>query len=576
MKVSTTAFQPASPLKSCALGLLLALAWPTFGPLPHAAITLQNAPAAPEAVTAPAEPAAPASGDAPAVPVVPAVPETPVEPEASSAEHARRGHRSHHFHGQSSRTEVGHDLTVGKGQSYDDVQVIGGDLTMDGEIMGDLIVVGGEVTLNGTVHGDMIIVAGSLKAGPAAKVREDTVLVLSSRTLDPAAQFLGEFRNIGWGALETPDINTWFRKGALMARPIAPSVAGSWVVMIILTALLGLVAAIFRKSTLAATAALEEKPVSACLVGLLTLALFPVVVTILAGIVVGIPIIPVLVLGMIGGALIGKAALYILIGRGICRIFSGTFTVGNRLAFILGSILILGSYTIPVISILVWLAAGTVGLGASVMAMAASRKRSPRPATTPYIPNNPTPPSSGPSDPGAGSTSPFGGAAPEAAFTVPPTLTSNPMGVVLLARAGFGKRLVALLLDLALMGLIFGGMHLPPAMFLPVLFLYHVGMLTWRGATIGKMILNLKVVRFDGYPIGFGIAVVRSLSSVFSTVVMALGFLWVIWDPEKQSWHDKIAGTVVVQLPSVRAIHPVQPTTTGPVPSSNISPNTAS
>ncbi len=573
MKASIPSTPPGLLLKSCALGLLLAFVWPAIGPMPYAAITLQNAPAAAES------PAVPPTPDAPreeAVPAVPSVPEEPAQPSAPPAERAERGYRHHKFYGEAGHTEIGHDLVVAKGQKMDDVRVIGGDLIMNGEIMGDLIVVGGEVTLNGPVHGDLIVVAGSLTAGPAAVVHSDTVLVATARTMDPSAKFIGEVSNVGWGLFENPGLSHWFRHGALMARPIAPSVPGSWLVMIILTALLGLVAAIFRKSTLAATAALEQKPVSACLVGLLTLALFPVVVTILAGILVGIPIIPVLAVAMVGGALIGKAALYILIGRGLCRIFSGSFTVGNRLAFILGALLILGFYTIPVISILVWVAAGTVGLGASVMALAAARKRTQQQASTPYIPTSPVPPASGSHDPGTGPTAPLGGAAPEAVFGVPPALPGNPMGVVLLARAGFWKRLVALLLDLALVGMVSAAVHPRGVSFLPLLFVYHVGMLTWRGATIGKMILNLKVVRFDGYPIGFGIAMVRSLSSIFSTIVMALGFLWVIWDPEKQSWHDKIAGTVVVQLPSFRSSYPVQPTTTGPVPSSSISANTAS
>ena len=560
MKASITAMQPASLLKSCALGLLLAFVLPALAPSPYAAVTLQDAPAAPEAPVAPSIPPAPRDVAAPEEPSAPLAP--PVERDVR-----------HHSRGHSARTEIGHDLVVVKGQKLDDVQVIGGDLIMKGEIMGDLIVVGGEVTLDGPVHGDLIVVAGSLKAGPSAVVHADTVLVATSRTLDPAAQFLGDVSNAGWGLFENPGLSRWFRHGALMARPIAPSLPGSWLVMVVLTAMLGLVAAIFRKSTLAAASALEQKPVSAFLVGLLTLALFPAAVALLSVTLVGIPIIPVLVAAVVGGALIGKAGLYILIGRGMCRIFSGSFTVGNRLAFILGAVLILGFYTIPVISILVWLFTGTMGLGASVMALAANRKRAQQQASTPYIPANPAP---GSNNPGTGSASPLGGAAPEAAFTVPPPLTGNPMGVVLLARAGFWKRLGALLLDLALVGLVSSAVHPRGAAFLPLLFVYHVGMLTWRGATIGKMILNLKVVRFDGHPIGFGIAMVRALSSIFSTIVMALGFLWVIWDPEKQSWHDKIAGTVVVQLPSFRASSPVQPTTTGPVSSSNISANTAS
>jgi uncharacterized RDD family membrane protein YckC len=37
-------------------------------------------------------------------------------------------------------------------------------------------------------------------------------------------------------------------------------------------------------------------------------------------------------------------------------------------------------------------------------------------------------------------------------------------------------------------------------------------------------------------------------------VVFFLGFLWIIFDREKQGWHDKIAGTVVIKLPKATAL----------------------
>jgi uncharacterized RDD family membrane protein YckC len=34
--------------------------------------------------------------------------------------------------------------------------------------------------------------------------------------------------------------------------------------------------------------------------------------------------------------------------------------------------------------------------------------------------------------------------------------------------------------------------------------------------------------------------------SIVSAIVFLLGYLWMLWDPEKQTWHDKAAGSVVV------------------------------
>lgn len=46
--------------------------------------------------------------------------------------------------------------------------------------------------------------------------------------------------------------------------------------------------------------------------------------------------------------------------------------------------------------------------------------------------------------------------------------------------------------------------------------------------------------------VGYGRALLRWLGMVVAGIPCYLGFLWVIWDPHKQGWHDKIASTVVV------------------------------
>jgi uncharacterized RDD family membrane protein YckC len=89
----------------------------------------------------------------------------------------------------------------------------------------------------------------------------------------------------------------------------------------------------------------------------------------------------------------------------------------------------------------------------------------------------------------------------------------------------------------------------PPQVTTLVALAYFAGMWAWKGTTIGGTVLNLKVVRLDGKPVTFGVAVVRGLVSVLSMIVFFLGFFWMIWDVEKQTWHDKIAGTVVVRVP---------------------------
>jgi uncharacterized RDD family membrane protein YckC len=49
-------------------------------------------------------------------------------------------------------------------------------------------------------------------------------------------------------------------------------------------------------------------------------------------------------------------------------------------------------------------------------------------------------------------------------------------------------------------------------------------------------------------PIGFGRALGRTLfAQIISSAICYLGYLWMLWDKDKQTWHDKIVGTVVVK-----------------------------
>ena len=68
------------------------------------------------------------------------------------------------------------------------------------------------------------------------------------------------------------------------------------------------------------------------------------------------------------------------------------------------------------------------------------------------------------------------------------------------------------------------------------------------GQTIGKKALNIRVYDFrgGGGSIGYGRAVVRYLVRILSTIPLFLGYFWMLWDKEKQTWHDKAAGSVVV------------------------------
>lgn len=68
------------------------------------------------------------------------------------------------------------------------------------------------------------------------------------------------------------------------------------------------------------------------------------------------------------------------------------------------------------------------------------------------------------------------------------------------------------------------------------------------GQTLGNKAVNIKIIdQSTGSTIDYGRALIRWLVSYVSGFVILLGYLWMLWDPSKQTWHDKAASTVVVR-----------------------------
>ncbi len=71
----------------------------------------------------------------------------------------------------------------------------------------------------------------------------------------------------------------------------------------------------------------------------------------------------------------------------------------------------------------------------------------------------------------------------------------------------------------------------------------------WRlfGTTPGKLLLELRVVdaRTGGRP-SWPRAIVRYIGYFVSALPLGLGFLWMLFDRRKQTWHDKLARTRVI------------------------------
>lgn len=67
------------------------------------------------------------------------------------------------------------------------------------------------------------------------------------------------------------------------------------------------------------------------------------------------------------------------------------------------------------------------------------------------------------------------------------------------------------------------------------------------GATPGKMVLGLKVVRPDGGPVSLGRAVGRYFAKILSAIVLLIGYIMAGFDPEKRALHDRLVDTRVIK-----------------------------
>jgi len=128
----------------------------------------------------------------------------------------------------------------------------------------------------------------------------------------------------------------------------------------------------------------------------------------------------------------------------------------------------------------------------------------------------------------------------------------GPAGTV---SAGFGTRLVAIIIDWIIVSIVTGIIQA----ILPYSSLAMIGgaigyaiyavltSLYFDGATIGKMILGIKVVDARGNTPDIGPLILRyTLGYWISSFVCGIGYLTAAFDSQKQAWHDKLASTYVV------------------------------
>jgi hypothetical protein len=443
-------------------------------------------------------------------------PEPDEKPAAVQEDKPERSRSSSRKHRARDIVAIGDDVVLAADDVAKDVVVIGGQTRIEGTVQGDLVSILGEVILgtNAVLERDLVVVAGVLNAAPTAIVEGERVVI------GPGGPIGLPFR-MEW-------IQGFVGKGILLGRPLPHQYAWSWMVAGVFLLIYVLLAALFPRPIQASVEALQTRPGGSLLAGFLALLLIIPLIILLIATVVGIIVVPFVICGFIAAFVFGKVAVYRYTGEQLGHQLGASILEKPLIALILGIILFYLLYTIPILGLIVWGAMVPLGIGAVLLATFKSyRSNGSRQAPpVPFVPVTPS------------------------GTTTPPLITSETTTVTGMPRVGFWVRLMATALDFVLIAIITALVfRRAPGFFIPLWVIYHIALWSWKGTTIGGIIVGIKIVRLDGTPINWAVAIVRCLAAFLSAAVVFLGFFWAGWSADRQAWHDKIAGTVIVKVP---------------------------
>ena len=512
---------------------------------------------------------------------------TPNSDETTPDKPARKNRTRHAFDvttasgGRGERVQIFNDNHVLKGETVDgNVVAVMGDVVIDGETRHDAVAVMGDNTVNGTVHGRVVAVMGDVVLGPKARVDGDVVSVGGEVQRDPGA-------TVGGNIVEKSMDNGNFKVGSPLTMlhahgfpfrsPLwsALKFAWFWIFSVACLAFYALLALVFPGNIRRCGAALVQRPGMTILAFILTILALPLLFLLLLITIIGIPVaLLVLPAGILLLVLFGKAAIYALVGRALSR-----DRLHLALATLLGGLIFALIYLVPLVGLLLSLLTAALGLGCTVTVLFTPAKKPLPPAAvaSPAAAAPPPPPPLLPATPGGiagivaadtpGGAPGHGSPSPLAVLgslpihtTTPPAPPPELATAAALPRAGFWVRIGALTIDLLLCILVMVlvanllplgrlGIHFNPFHLLLIAAAYGAVLWKLRSTTIGGIVCNLKVLRLDDRPLDWTTSIVRALACILSVAAIGLGFLWIAFDGDRQSWHDKIAGTVVVRLP---------------------------
>jgi uncharacterized RDD family membrane protein YckC len=454
---------------------------------------------------------------------------------------------------KSHKHKIGGDEAIVTGESYKldagkatngAVVLIGGNGEINGIVDGDLVLIGSKATLAGTINGDLVTIGSNLSISTGAIANGDYVSVASEVKGEEELTTNGERVTLNGFSPAVPVIKEVLTN-TVQLRPMSPSSLFSWT-LAITTLIVQLVLGLVFPNVFARTEIIiRDRPGPSFLVGLAVILGGAMLSFLLTITVIGIIALPFLALAFFVLNIFGGTSVCYSIGKRIAPQFAER-REAVFLWIILGTVVIWVLYCIPVIGFIAAGVVALVGLGTFAIYLV-DRHRSNAPQ--PLLP-----------------TIPPGEAKPPGVVSDPLALPSVESAMVIgPPRAQFLPRLFANIIDLTVLYVLLNSLHLTHAT-IPVWVLYRFGMFAWKSSTLGQIVLNLQVQKPDGTSLigDYSGALIRALSSLLSLIPLGLGFIWILFNRDLESWHDRISATYVVHLNPNATRSTTPPTSAGP------------
>jgi RDD family protein len=460
---------------------------------------------------------------------------------------------------------VGQSYSLGEAESVREIHSGLADITIAGTVEYDVVVIVGSLHLTNTakIGGNVLVIGGTLTIDSGASVARD--MIVAGGNLDAPATFTPGGEQVIIGTIGIAHalrgLVPWVTRGLLYGRPIVPDLWWMWPIIGVFLFVYVMVHALFSRHVATVADTVSARPLSSFLLGLLAFVLIVPAIAILAATGIGILVVPFVLCAILVAALIGKAGVMRATGRTVLAEDEDAGRTRALVSVLIGFAVLTIAYMIPVLGFITWAITGAIGFGGATTAFRAALRREQPPRMRAPLPVEPV----AAAEPLAAASAEPAYAAPVAAFAPDPAIAADaasgaippppplsvPGDLAVYPRAAFLDRVAAFAIDAILVGIAVNLLDLErhDGSFPLLLLAYHVAFWAWRGTTLGGIIVGLRLVRVHGTDLRFADALVRGLTAVFSIAALGIGCFWMINDPEKQMWHDKIAGTLVVKVP---------------------------